>query len=561
MGDKNELMRRIYRVLYEVNRHHQSPREHFQFLESLRAPLLPILSELRRQIAIEGYPADPKSYRLAVKANRMFSEMIVGYRQVLKADKSEGWVGRALRRAFLVTIYYRLFEYYGAIACNFRLLQTPYPKEMWARIHHLYKKARRYRCTRHPIADPELDIKTNIEQAYKRILLMALLSPGDFRRDLLDSVHILTANWSRHIELKERSHARHAMYTVPLLLQRDAPPKAMTAEERESKRHRGKTLHLNIKTLVKNIDRMLNNNKGEFVQFNDELRIPVDVLRVLKERLLSLNAPRETRVPGDERYTVTVGFLAIHAGIAGDWRDNTRREELARIQAKREQLGSAAHDRPPKPTSTANSQRDIWDMIYVTESPPLPHETVQKNDWVENAQELALAPLDGSEVNFSLGGCCLSLPTPAAQRFRVGELVGLNPAGSMEWRIGVLRWLHYNDDERWYVGVKHLASQCVPVHLVVRSDHGLSKPVNCLIGRDPKQGLLMYVPYLPGLNGKKLGIVRGQHTCPIELGARVSFSPLFEAYKFLAVSALVEPHHTLFESPPVTTGVCVGVGA
>jgi hypothetical protein len=83
---------------------------------------------------------------------------------------------------------------------------------------------------------------------------------------------------------------------------------------------------------------------------------------------------------------------------------------------------------------------------------------------------------DGSEVlpsatvawmkNVGAGGCCLLLQSPVDTIYS-GNLIAMRIAEEqrINWQLGVIRWLRYDDPDSATVGVQYLAQACVPVDI------------------------------------------------------------------------------------------------
>ncbi len=83
---------------------------------------------------------------------------------------------------------------------------------------------------------------------------------------------------------------------------------------------------------------------------------------------------------------------------------------------------------------------------------------------------------DGSEVlpgatvtwmkNVGAGGCCLLLQSPVDTIYS-GNLIAIRTAEEerINWQLGVIRWLRFDDPDSATVGVQYLTQSCVPVDI------------------------------------------------------------------------------------------------
>lgn len=68
--------------------------------------------------------------------------------------------------------------------------------------------------------------------------------------------------------------------------------------------------------------------------------------------------------------------------------------------------------------------------------------------------------------NVGAGGCCLLLQSPADTIYS-GNLIAMRIAEEqrINWQLGVIRWLRYDDPDSATVGVQYLTQACVPVEI------------------------------------------------------------------------------------------------
>jgi hypothetical protein len=111
---------------------------------------------------------------------------------------------------------------------------------------------------------------------------------------------------------------------------------------------------------------------------------------------------------------------------------------------------------------------DVWEMDYRLEGEP-------RSSSVEEAVTRAAAgmQIDTSHctqswkmVNVSAGGYCLLWDNLEMTRAQVGELLGIREESdpdTFHWRLGVIRWLKYNDKRGLDLGVQMLSPGAVGI--------------------------------------------------------------------------------------------------
>ena len=86
-------------------------------------------------------------------------------------------------------------------------------------------------------------------------------------------------------------------------------------------------------------------------------------------------------------------------------------------------------------------------------------------------------------TNVSAGGYCMQWHSESPSRALVGELIGVREReadGTYQWRVGVIRWMQYNNQTGLEIGVQILSPKVISC-TVQRPDRKTEQPFKCLM--------------------------------------------------------------------------------
>lgn len=516
MGNIGEATRRIYHVLRETNRTDIPVKQRVELLERLAVPVSVILPALSRHYVGKPFPLPGKGRAIARLSTELYAEMATGYRLILAAEN-----GPLLRRLSVLPLramaVHRVFFYLGGVLANHRLVHRPYPKGIWATLNRLYLREETAGRSRQRLSgiDP-CGESTTIEQEYKKILLLALLSFHQLRPEQLQEVEQGLQEWSAMTRL---GHAHDSGVSQPYFcvqLDDDTPPSGTWEECVTLCAPKPNRRLLDTSKLVSGLLKQLESG-GETIILGNGNSISRETVMVLVESWGGPRSRRSDRVPGNGEMDVAIGLSAVHhlmlnGAVSAEGEPMSERGAAGDLQL--------TIDGPPVWIGDA----DVWDSVYIGSA-------LEKQSWVDAfACEQDYAPVTGTVVNQSETGYCISLPASSMGPVKIGELVGLRADPGTPWKIACVRWLQDLGGERVLIGTQLVVEDAWPAAIKVRKDRDTSPPIACLTGLYHDRAPVFIVPYLPGLKAKELVLECANMETSVTLAGKVAGSPAFEAY-------------------------------
>jgi len=181
---------------------------------------------------------------------------------------------------------------------------------------------------------------------------------------------------------------------------------------------------------------------------------------------------RFSRVKDHAQVVVSMGLSSIHYFVSGEvaFNDASVGGECSSQLGTIPELHFQKPARYPARTrrDDAGNIPDVWEMNYRIEGAPLPSDTERAV-----ARAAAGIHIDTSHcaqnwkmLNVSAGGYCMLWDNPETTRAQVGELLGIREQSdpdTFHWRLGVIRWLKYEDKRGLELGVQMLSPGAVAI--------------------------------------------------------------------------------------------------
>lgn len=411
--------------------------ERIEALEALRAPVAGLCEGIEQQLGVESHPLPPAKEKLVETARGFHRGLARNYALALHELCGDGKLPMFKGKAAATAVVRALAHLGIVMQWSYRLYRTP-PAGAWRRLHALHRFAQQVNVADKPIADalPE-GAELDARQAYAHVLLLALSNPYRFSARELREAWLLTRCFAPYCALgpaagaaiavdensddgpgyvpEERALAQGGIFAV------DLAPLKRFLEDHAALQPPG-------------IDRLSFRQRGGQT---------VEASLVFMHRLRSSWAGAAergfVRLGAGHVLDAVIGLHALHFVLAGN---SDFGGFMQRIRGNAISLGSREH----------------------------------AASWTAAADSTRPQILSAQVLDQSLGGYRLQLNSAGnALRIRVGEVIGLAPAGeegeAQEWMLGLVRWLRA-DDECVYAGVELLArrAHAAGVRLSVNGD-------------------------------------------------------------------------------------------
>ena len=446
----------VLRQLKVLNQSRYPYAERTQLLDAIRPIMRQLLISLKQPIRRAQLPLSQENLASAQIIQDLLREMAHGYKLIateLMEKKSLKENDQLLLRESI----YLSIQYLARSIVESYLIYTSPQYDVWRELHQLYRYAEYEKIQNEAIDDPypdyPLPIQYTIDLVYKRIVLLSLSAPYHLMQNEAEDVFYLVSAWTSVCEITEldKSHISD-QYGVDFAT--DMSPRYIP-ENLEWEPVDGRVIDVSeVKTrLNKHTSKILRSN-FETDEFSDE-----DTPNSLKERqqrdmLLRLtdawhNSPsREThREDRGAKLRMALGLNACHFYSSNKAAFTPEMDELRLI----------SNTENKQATGFANTYRDALhkDRLHEKSNYPI-------SPWQQH--------------NISHAGIAISCDSSFKDmNIKVGEVVSYLFEGKtgLHWKIGIIRWIHFNEDNQTDMGIMNLSNSAVPI--AIKAIDGLGK--------------------------------------------------------------------------------------
>lgn len=378
-------------------------------LEHLRAPVASLCHGADRQLAAESHPLSPAGAARAAAVQRLQWQLVDGYALGLhELCAPTGTVPRFKSKTAAIAAVRGLAHADPVLMWAYRQYQSP-PVGIWRRVHALHAFAVEIGLATRAVDDP-LDGGTQTARgAYLELLLLAMSNPYRFSaRELQESRQVIHAVAGLCVLGPVGAHS------IAVDGDSDAGP-GYVAEDRIAA---GAGV---FGIDVSPVERWFDERIAQLPAGVDAVDLPQPGAGSLTTSVRFLDhlragwgiAPRgRARLRATHSLDLVVGMHALHYALSGnlDFANFVRRIHGDAIMVGAQELASS---------------------------------------WMATADTTRPARFRGEVIDQSEGGYRIRLAGIDGLRVRIGEIVGMAPAGEEEdcdWMVGVIRWLRRDGD-------------------------------------------------------------------------------------------------------------------
>lgn len=379
--------------------------ERIAALEHLRAPVASLCDGIERQLGAEPHPFSAVATEWAGAAQRMQDKLACGYALGLHelcapSGKLPMFKGKLAAGAAV----YGLGHADQVLVWAYRRYQSP-PAGAWRRVHAVHAFASELGLAEQPVDDPLVEgAPRTARNMYAQLLLLAMSNPYRFSARELQEARQVIRCIAGVCVIARASASGPGVDTGS-----DAGPDYI-AEDRVAAGSGVLTID------VAPIERVFDERTALLPPGVDAIELPQPGMRALTTSLSFLQRLRagwgtalreHSRLGARHALDIVVGMHALHYALAGglDFSNFVRRVHGDAIMVGTHELASA---------------------------------------WMASADTSQPQQFRGEVLDQSPGGYRLRVSGTEGLRMRIGEVVGLAPAGDDEerdWMVGVIRWL------------------------------------------------------------------------------------------------------------------------
>jgi len=466
MANIGETTRMLYAAVNELNHQDIAAQQRFKAMELLRKPVQFVAGHMQKHFVGQPLPLTGKNLKIAHLSRDMSLAMATGYK-IIVAEQLESR-GRKDKKLLLAALLQATRYLSQALLKAYQSYEAC-PPSVWLELHSLYRYAESKDIHLTAVSESEHapDGSSCISDAYKQILLLALACPYRLRHGEAETVYQTLQSWAALSELRPAGAPGDALFSVNL--DADQPPRYRVIRDDTAQPETSRIL--DTKRLAARVRKALTDKQHAAAKgAREDLR--QNTLRRLMLAWGITPKRRFSRVKDHSQVIVAMGLSSIHYFVSGEvaFNDANISHECFR------ELGAVPplHYREParfgarRASDQHSSTPDVWEMNYRIEGEPDP-----SNTELAVARAAAGMHIDTSHstqswkmVNVSAGGYCMLWDNPETTRAQVGELLGIREESdpdTFHWRLGVIRWLKYEEKRGLELGVQMLSPGAVAV--------------------------------------------------------------------------------------------------
>lgn len=456
VGNVQKSSQIVLQQLRILNQSRYPYSERSQLLDALRPTVRQLLLSLKQPLHRAKLPLSNDNKIIAQLIQNLLSEMAQGYK-LIASDLMEKNSQKENDRLLLRESIYLSIQYLARSIVESYLLYASPQYDAWRELHQLYRYAEYENIQNEAIDDPypdhPLPIQYTIDLAYKRIVLLSLSAPYHLMQNEAEDIYYLVSAWTSVCTISELEK-KHISDQYGVDFATDMSPRFIP-ENLEWEPVDGRIID------ISEVKARLNNHTTKVIRFNAESDnfIEEDSPRSLKERqqrdmLLRLTDAWHSKLTrGKDRedrgakLRMALGLNACHFYCSNKADFTPEMDELRLL------------------SSGDNKQATVFANIY--------REALHK-DRIHEKNTYPISPWQ--QHNISHTGLALSCEDSCNNmNIKVGEVVSylFESKTGLRWKIGIIRWIHINQDNNVDMGIMNLAHSAVPI--AVKAVEGLGK--------------------------------------------------------------------------------------
>lgn len=467
MANIGETSRQLFHALGEIVHLHCSPQQRFSFLEAIRASLHYIGKSLEKHFVTQAVILDEHQLSVANLVQSMQTQLAAGYQLVIRDLLAEGGNEADPSQMMLATAIHRAISELGLTALRSCQMYAGSPKDVWLKLHSLYETAETRGLLQTDCIDPEnrFSARGNIENNYKRLLLLGCCKPNQLRPRELETIYHALELWAPLTEI-HREPVSDDLFSFHLTEDRLVSYRKLAGNEGEDEYWRGLCTSGLVDALKLRADELADG--GALSQGKDRLQIPDGItLPIINHLLHSWGAFFERgdgRVSANTELSVCIGLTAIQYFISGMLEFNLQMSggKTLHGQGGNPFMEGSLRTRPTGGDDAWSGAFDaggggfgdidirrLEDLLGVSNRKGPPRVRTKRADtWEAMADKTPRQPLFKLHlVDTSPGGRCISWGVQPSDRVQDGQLIAFREDDNDPWTIGVVRWIQHRDNE------------------------------------------------------------------------------------------------------------------
>lgn len=555
LGSTGETTKQIYRAVHSLNKQEIPLKHRLDFLELIVPVVLELFPRLTKHFTNVSLPLNNKTASVVNVTSALMLDLIKSYQTLIKtllANKPFGW-----KKPFSLSLH-RSLIIYGNLLHTHQTSYQPLPKGVWHGVYWCYSQSEKYGFENRqfpPLVSTET--KTSIQHEFTRILLLSLLSPSSLSHKNMRDVNSLMPLWINNAIISTTEPAdKKTCYTLNLLS--DSAP-YLIGTRNDHTTHTAERRYLSTLNIQNKLNGYLNRLGHNQVMRLGNIVLDREVISVLQNNWTRNKTRKQVRKPGKGFVDIIAGITPIHSILSQTKQpahdvvsnDNSINfdsplvidfEQTLTIEPLVKQTDNSTLNLSHFLSHT-EQEKDIWEQVYEYNK----NEVAQQH-WTESTILKNYSFSKSQLIDYSQEGYRLIIDAESIESLKHNDLVATREHALAPWALSHIRWLHYSPSGKIQFGLKVLSHQVLPVNIRFDNHAQNTKPLPCLLGIE-RNDLLLFVPTLPSnLQGKSLHLEHNSQHTKIELSKKLYYSPGFDVYSILEISASNQLEHARLQS-------------
>lgn len=527
MADLGTTAKKVYHAISDCNKVNLGLKERFEILELLRTPVQFISQSLRKHYMNQSSSLTKQQLTIANLAETLQLEMAMGYKLIV--EQLENNTNTELRNTILPIALQRIIHYFTHILIRGYQLYTLAPKGVWKELHLVYRHAEKNHLLK----------QNNLQDDYKRILLLAATYPYQWRQNEQDLLYSATESWITFANLRDARPDKSKPGLLAIDLNEDKPPmspfRGQIAMTSTCQSLDLEPLLEHIKQLLKTIEpnelqaKIAHHNEPEFV-------VSTSVLNGLIREWEKSKPRVEERKELSQPVNIALGLTATHFFV-----NNQKPFQSTQGGEPQESMGL--------PTTGLGLQ----EVASYTETTEIDFSKVSLSATAVAGTSLyQMYPC--TLVNQTSEGYGLLWSTDTYPAIQAGDVMGIEREveGKKVWEVCAIRWLLHPNPNELRMGVESLAKNAKAGSAqLIKNGIPAGYYLRCLL-----LGSTILVPILPFKSGSQISILLDDETTLMEVDVTqlVDSSGSYKRFKFNKKETTIQKPPSSSQKPPETPG-------
>lgn len=471
LANIGESSRQLFSTLIETNALDFPVEQRFRMLELLCTPISHVCAAMKTHFVGKPFPLTDKARQIIQLSQELMTQMALGYCIVVDDSSEKRGLMRDNKQSLIAT--YRALTYLGQSLLRAYQVYAPYPADVWRQVHQLYQQAETKGFAQSAVNDNHVDgdCEGSIENAYKRILLLALACPYRLRQGEVEQVYTWLCNWAQYATLNKLVETHNPNGQFMANLDSDDPPTYLVL--RQTQDNQGSCRLLNAARLADVMREATVRQRG-----TKNVGLQAINEHVLRRLMLAWGVMPKRRFSRAQKHStavVAMGLSTAHYFISGEVAFEGNEQGAGPT------FNRAAQFEASETAGQQGQMPDLWELGG-TQALRDTHPGAFAHQYIDFARETSSAPAAKSAaksslgpsyqtclwkmVNVSAGGYRLLWDSSESSQAQVGELLGLrenNDPDSFHLSLGVVRWMKQSDQLGLELGVEMLSPGAVAV--------------------------------------------------------------------------------------------------